>query len=140
VTQTDAKRPRPAVSAIIVDGESLLLVKRGCEPNKGLWSLPGGSIELGETAREAAAREVLEETSLNVDVGEVADVHDVIIRDDGGISFHYVIVNFYAAVVSGSLEAASDAADARWVPLTQVGDYPTTAGLMERLTKLGLIT
>ena len=136
-TATD--RPRSAVSAIIVDKGKILLVKRGCEPNKGLWSLPGGSVELGETARDALAREVLEETSLVVRVGDVAAVQDVIARDGPRITYHYVIVNFYAQVVSGELEARTDAEDARWVKLSELADYPTTAGLAERIASLGLI-
>ena len=136
---TISPRPTPAASAVIVENGSILLVKRGCEPNKDLWSLPGGCIELGETAREAAAREVLEETSLVVEVGDVADVRDVVVKDADGIKFHYVIINFHARAVSGDVWAASDAADARWVPLREVESYPTTPGLTDRLASLGLL-
>ena len=132
-------KPTPAASAIIVENGRIVLVKRGCEPNKGLWSLPGGCIELGETAREAAAREILEETSLVIEVGDVAAVHDVVAKDANQIKFHYVIINFYAGVISGNLKAASDAADARWVPLREVESYPTTPGLVDRLASLGLL-
>ena len=136
---TISPMPTPAASGTIVENGSILLVKRGREPNKDLWSLPGGCIELGETARQAAAREILEETSLVVEVGEVADVHDVVAKDDCEIKFHYVIVNFYARTVSGDLKAASDAADARWVPLQEVRGYPTTPGLTDRLVSMGLL-
>jgi len=130
--------PIPAVSAVIVKNGRILLVKRGREPNKGLWSLPGGSIELGETVREALAREVLEETSLVVEVGDVASVHHVISRDGDRIAFHYVIVSFFARAVGGTLKPSSDAAEARWVPLGEINDLPTTAGLVERLRSIGL--
>lgn len=130
--------PKPAVSALIVEDGSVLLVKRGCEPNKGLWSLPGGSIEPGETMREAAAREVLEETSLVVDVGDVAGVHEVISKDGEALLFHYVIIMLQAKVMSGELAPSDDAADARWVPLDQVKDYPTTPGLVDRLSSMNI--
>lgn len=130
--------PRPAVSAVIVDRGRVLLVKRGCEPNLGLWSLPGGSIEPGETAREALVREVEEETSLRVEIGDLAAVHDVIARDGDAIRFHYVIISFYARVTAGEPMAASDAAEVSWILLSEVGNLPTTPGLIDRLASLGL--
>lgn len=137
---SEACYPRAAVSAIIVRGTKILLVKRGCEPNLGLWSLPGGSIEPGETTAQALAREVLEETGLAVEVGNVAAVHDLISRDgSGALLFHYLIINLFAEVVSGDLQAASDAADARWVDLDEVAGYHTTAGLVERLRSAGVL-
>jgi 8-oxo-dGTP diphosphatase len=129
-------KPIPAVSALIVQDGKVLLVKRGCEPNKGLWSLPGGSIELGETAREAAAREVLEETGLAIAVGEPAGAHDVISRDGDQISFHYVIITFHAKVISGELRAGSDASDARWVSPDELIGLATTPGLVNRFSML----
>jgi 8-oxo-dGTP diphosphatase len=131
--------PIPAVSAVIVQNGTILLVKRGDEPNRGLWSLPGGHIELGETARDALAREVLEETSLQVEVGEVASVHDVISREGDRIAFHYVIVSFFATVTGGSLRASSDAAEARWIALGDVRKLQTTAGLSERLRSMAVL-
>lgn len=125
--------PKPAVSALIVDDGKVLLVKRGCEPNKGLWSLPGGSIEPGETLRDAAAREVLEETALVVDVGDVVGAHEVISRDGEALLYHFVIITLYANVISGVLAPSDDAADAKWVPTDQVKKYPTTALLADIL-------
>lgn len=130
--------PRAAVSAIIVSEERILLVRRGCEPNKGLWSLPGGSIEPGETMREALAREVMEETSLTVEVGEVAAVHEVISRENEELRYHYVIVNLFARVTAGEPSAGSDAAEVRWVPLDSIAEYPTTEGLVQRLRAAGV--
>lgn len=131
--------PRAAVSAVIVNEGSILLVRRGCEPNKGLWSLPGGSIEPGETVREALAREVLEETSLSVEVGDVAGVHEVIRRERDVLMYHYVIVNLFARVVAGAPSAGSDATDVRWIPLDRIADHPTTEGLIERLSAAGVL-
>jgi 8-oxo-dGTP diphosphatase len=133
MTSTNTCYPKPAVSAIIVQDDRVLLVKRGCEPNIGLWSFPGGSIEPGETARQAIEREVLEETSLVIEAGEVAGVHDVISRDGEALLFHYVIINFHARVLSGELKASSDAADAGWFTLDEVANLPTTPQLLDRL-------
>ncbi|MCL5102506.1 MAG: NUDIX hydrolase [Armatimonadetes bacterium] len=125
--------PRPAVSAVIVRDCSILLVKRGFEPNEGAWSFPGGRIEPGETAREAIEREVMEETSLRIEVGDVAGVYDVISRDGDLLLFHYVIINFRARVISGELKPASDAADARWFKFDELASLPTTPNLLDRL-------
>lgn len=130
------RRPIAAVSATIIENGRVLLVRRGREPARGLWSLPGGSIELGETAREALAREVLEETCLVVEVGDVAGVRDVILRDGETVTGHYVIINFRARAVSGECRAASDAAEVRWVPLEDLPEYQTTPGLREFLSSL----
>ena len=130
--------PKAAVSALIVRDGKVLFVKRGREPGRGLWSLPGGGIEPGETMREAVAREVLEETSLGVEVGDVAWVYDVIIREDRELKYHFVIVCHYASVVSGELAASTDAEEARWVPLEDVPNYRTTHGLADRLKSLAI--
>lgn len=132
-------QPKPAVSAIIVQNGRILLVKRGVEPNKGLWSLPGGSIEPGETTDEALTREVEEETHLKVEPGDLAAVHEVIKLDGDKLLFHYVIINKYAQPISGELQPGSDAADARWVSLDELHKYETTAGLIDRLKSMGLV-
>jgi ADP-ribose pyrophosphatase YjhB (NUDIX family) len=130
--------PKPAVSAIILDEDRILLVRRGDEPNKGLWSLPGGSIELGETARGALIREIAEETGLTVEPTGVAGVRDVIARENGNILFHYVIISFYAKVISGTPVPASDAAELRWIPICELQFYETTPGLLDWLADIGL--
>ncbi|MDH7600989.1 MAG: NUDIX hydrolase [Armatimonadota bacterium] len=130
--------PIAAVSAVIVQDGQILLVKRGAEPNKGLWSLPGGAIELGETASDALVREVMEETGLKVEPLHVAYVHDVIQRVDQTVIWHYVIISYFASVVSGCVQASSDAEAVEWVPLDQVKNLNTTDGLLERLRSAGL--
>lgn len=125
---TSSNRPVAAVSALVEEQGRILLVKRGREPNKGLWSLPGGSIELGETATEALVREVREETSLEVEPGEVIGVRDVI-----GVGFHYVVITFRARVIGGELAAGSDAEDAAWFTSAQIADISTTEGLPDHL-------
>ena len=121
--------PRAAASAAIFRQDSVLLVERGKPPVSGLWSLPGGHIEPGETAREAAVREVAEETGVAVEIIGVADVHDVIIRDKAGeLVAHYVLAVFFGRWAGGEPMAASDSRNARFVPVSEIGAYPLTEG------------
>ena len=109
----------------------MLLVQRGQEPLKGEWSLPGGAVEVGETLEAALAREVREETSLDVVVGPVVEVLDSIRRDaDGRAEYHYVIVDYACRVRSGAPAApvcGTDAADVRWVPIEELERYRVAA-------------
>jgi 8-oxo-dGTP diphosphatase len=124
------ERPIVAVGAVILDGDRVLLVQRGQEPLKGEWSLPGGAVEVGETLEAALAREVREETSLDVLVGPVVEVLDSIRRDaDGRAEYHYVIVDYACRLPSGTPSAAargSDAAAVRWVPVDELHRYRVT--------------
>ena len=103
------------VGALIIKDGKILLVKRANEPNKGKWSIPGGVVKLGESLIEALKREIIEETGLEIDVLDVACVSEEIVRDDGSVKFHYVIIDFFAKVVGGQLKVGSDAEEARWV-------------------------
>ncbi len=109
------ERPLVGVGAVIVERGRVLLVRRGQPPLKDRWSLPGGVVELGETVREAAAREAREETGLHVEVMQLLGVFDRVIRDDAGrTQYHYVLVDFLCHKAGGELKAAGDALDARW--------------------------
>jgi mutator protein MutT len=120
-------QPIVGVGGVILDGPRVVLVKRGNEPLKGQWSLPGGSVELGETLEDALAREVREETGLEIAIGPVVEVFDRIDRSsDGRIAYHFVIVDFACAPSGGSLAHASDAEDARWVPIDELAAYKVT--------------
>lgn len=122
--------PVVAVGVIVLKDGLVLLVKRAAEPARGKWSVPGGTVELGETLREAAAREVKEETGLDVDVGPLVEVVERVLHDDDGrIRYHYVILDFAARYIAGELAAASDALEARWVPLDELENFDTTEWL-----------
>lgn len=113
--------PVAAVGGVVLDGDRVLLVRRALPPRQGEWSLPGGRLELGESLADGAAREVREETGLEVAVGPVVEVFDRVHRDDaGGIRFHFVIVDFLCRVTGGTLTAGDDAADVRWATRDEV--------------------
>lgn len=128
---TRSERPQVGVGVAVVDDDRILLVKRGREPSKGLWAVPGGKVDWGEPMREAARREVLEETGLDVDVGEVIWVGEHLSEDH-----HIVLIDFIGAVKGGSLEAADDAEEVRWVDLSVAEDYPLTPTMYELVEEL----
>ena len=108
--------PIPTVGAVIFDGERVLLVLRGKEPNKGRWTIPGGAIELGETARQAVEREVREECGIRVQAGDVVEVLDIIQRDEAGaLRFHYVLIDLACRYAGGEIVPGDDVSDVRWV-------------------------
>jgi 8-oxo-dGTP diphosphatase len=112
--------PIPTVGAIVFKGEQVLLAQRGKEPNKGMWTLPGGAIELGETVRQAIEREVREECGIAVQAGDVVAVLDIIHHDAAGaLRFHYVLIDLACQYTSGEIVAGDDVADARWVSLEE---------------------
>jgi 8-oxo-dGTP diphosphatase len=117
-------RPVVGVGAIVVDGDAVLIVQRGREPLKGQWSLPGGAVELGETLDAAIAREVREETGLDVEVGPIVEVLNRIRLDETGrVRFHYVLVDFVCRRVAGQLSPGSDAAAAAWATSSEFARY-----------------
>src|SRR6185295_8402949 len=117
-------RPIVGVGAVVLDGTRVLLVRRANPPLQGEWSVPGGAVEIGETLEAAVAREVLEETGLQVTVGPIVEVLDRIRRDpDGRPRFHYVLVDFACRPGGGTLACASDAADVAWTPIDRLVEY-----------------
>ena len=106
-------RPFVGVGAVVLAAQDIVLVKRRFEPLADEWSLPGGALELGETMTIGVAREIREETSLQVEVGPVIDVLDRIVRDDADqVQYHYVLVDFLCRVVGGTLAPGSDVSQA----------------------------
>ncbi len=113
-------RPLVGVGVVVWHDERLLLIQRGKPPRVGRWSLPGGAQKLGETVAEAARREVLEETGVVVEVGEVLAVVDLIERDGERVRYHYTLIDFSAEVQAPDLRPGGDAADARWFTQAEV--------------------
>lgn len=107
--------PLVGVGAVVVEGGRVLLVRRGSEPLKGEWSLPGGLVEVGEPLSVAVIREVREESGLIVEPVELIELLDRIHRDGERVRYHYVIADYLCRVTGGELRAASDADAVRWV-------------------------
>lgn len=130
-------RPTPAVGVAVVEDGALLLVRRGRGPNVGLWAIPGGKIDFGESMPVAAVREVREETGLDVELEEVVWVGDAMGPGDPP-AWHYTLVDYRARVVGGALAAGDDAREVVWVPLDRVTDLPVTPtmpGLVDTLIR-----
>ena len=126
----------PCVGAVIKDGQGrLLLIKRGHAPAAGLWSLPGGRIEPGETDAEALVREMREETGLVIEAGQLIGTARRPAQD-GSV---FDIRDYAATVIGGTLRPGDDAADARWVDASELAALPLTGGLAETLTGWGIL-
>jgi mutator protein MutT len=129
-------RPIVGVGAVVIHDGRALVVRRATEPLKGQWSIPGGMLELGEKLRDGVAREVKEETGLNIEVGEVLDVFDSIFPDaDGRPQYHYVLIDFLCRSISGELLASSDVDAAKWVTSVELDDLamkPITVAVIRK--------
>lgn len=133
------ERPLVGVGVLIRDGDRYLLVRRAAEPDAGLWTIPGGLVEVGERVKEAAVREAREETGLEVEIIDLLGVVDKIVRDEEGrIRFHFVILDYLAGVKGGKLRASSDALEARWVRRDEMARYRLSPTLVELLRRIGL--
>ena len=106
--------PSVGVGGVVVRDGSVLLIRRGKEPLRGRWVVPGGTVELGETLEEALVREMEEETGLVVEPLEILTVFDRIQREGDRVVYHYVIVDFLCRWRSGEAKAASDALEVAW--------------------------
>jgi 8-oxo-dGTP diphosphatase len=134
------RRPIATAGAVVFKDGRLLLIRRGKEPGKGKWSIPGGGIELGETIFEAVRREVQEECSIEIEVERILDTRDNIIKDDDGrIRYHYILIDLLAKYVSGDIKAQSDAADCGWFTPAEAAGMDITAGLRAMLQEQDII-
>lgn len=126
MTRAVRRHPIPGVGVACVEAGRILLVQRARAPYSGAWAIPGGKVEFGEPMRDAARREVREETGLEVAIGPVVWTGDAMTNDH-----HYVLVDFLGTVTGGRLKAGDDAADARWVAFSDLDDYRLTPTMDE---------
>ena len=119
----DDLRPTPAVGIVCIRGEEVLLIRRGTPPKQGEWSIPGGRIEPGERAKDAALRELKEETGVDAEIEGLIDVVDAVFQNRAGdlITRHYVLIDYVAKWRSGEPVAGDDAAEARFFHQSALG-------------------
>jgi 8-oxo-dGTP diphosphatase len=135
LTEADP-RPLVGVSTVVHHEGKVLLVERSKPPWQGLWSLPGGHVEWGETLRDAAVREVLEETGIIVAILRLVDAVDVIHQDENGvIRAHYALTVYLARLVSGVPQPRSDAAAVMWADPASLADLPLLPGTREAVER-----
>lgn len=126
----DTSGPELCVGAVVVRDGAILLIRRGSPPGEGLWSVPGGRVNKGETLAEAVRRELREETSLDGEVGQAVGWTELI-----GRRRHYVVVDYWVTVAPDAVPtAATDASDAAWVALDDLEKWDLVDGLLEFLS------
>jgi ADP-ribose pyrophosphatase len=124
--------PVVAVGGVLIRDKRILLVQRGQAPSKGLWTIPGGKVELGENLRQALVREMLEETGLQVRVGKLVTHFEVIEPDDyGRIRYHYVIIDFQVQRIHGTLRPGDDVQEAAWFGMQDLSPALMTKGTID---------
>jgi ADP-ribose pyrophosphatase YjhB (NUDIX family) len=120
------EHPIVGVGGVVIHRNRALLIRRGCEPLKGEWSIPGGMLELGEELAEGVRRELKEETGLDVEPLEIVAAFDRIFWEGKRPRYHYVIVDYVCRLKRGRLKPASDVVDARWVRREEMPHYHLT--------------
>jgi 8-oxo-dGTP diphosphatase len=141
VSKVYPEAPRVAAGAVVLHEDKVLLVLRGQPPSEGVWAIPGGSVELGETLQAAAEREVLEETGLHVRAGEIIYTFEAIQRDEAGrVKFHYVIIDLLAEPLDPAQPCcpADDVRAAGWFTWPEVADrgLPVSEATRQLLKRL----
>jgi ADP-ribose pyrophosphatase len=133
-------RPVVGIGAVVIRDGRVLLIRRGVAPGRGLWAVPGGSLELGETLQQGAEREILEETGITIRAREPIYAFDFFERDpDGRIRFHFVIVDLAADYIRGDVKGADDALEARWLAPGDLDHLPVSKNTLKLLRAAGFI-
>jgi len=120
------KQPLVGVGGVVIDRRRVLLIRRGCEPLKGEWSIPGGLLDLGEELKAGVRREIREETGLEVTPLAEIMTFDRIVREGARVKYHYVVVDYLCRRKRGKLRPDSDVIDARWVRRQDLAQYQLT--------------
>lgn len=132
--------PLTGVGAIILDGDHVVLARRGNQPSAGDWSVPGGLVHLGETLIDAVIREAFEETGLQVKPLFLVELLERIFRDEHGrIRYHYVLADYCCAIMGGNLVAGSDATEVIWADTSKLEDFslaPVTLRVIRKALKM----
>jgi ADP-ribose pyrophosphatase YjhB (NUDIX family) len=129
--------PIVAVGGIVFKDGRVLLIRRGKEPSYGLWSIPGGAVNLGEELRAATRREVREECGIEIDVSDIVELLERVVRDsDDRIQYHYVLIDYLARWKSGDPAASSDVLEVRWVGPDDLSQYQMTRGTADVIRKM----
>lgn len=130
------ERPIIAVGAVVINDGKVLMIRRAKPPREGEWSIPGGRQDIGETVEEAVVREAKEETGLDVAVTGFLDVIDFIDRaPNGDMRFHYTLLDYAVDVMGGTLQAASDAKEAYFLPISEALELPLWTETKRIITK-----
>jgi ADP-ribose pyrophosphatase len=133
-------RPVVGIGAVVIRDGRVLLIRRGVAPGRGLWAVPGGSLELGENLQQGAEREILEETGVTIRAREPVYAFDFFERDpDGRIRFHFVIVDLAADYIRGDVKGADDALEARWLAPGDLDHLPVSKNTLKLLRAVGFI-
>jgi 8-oxo-dGTP diphosphatase len=142
-------RPYLGIGAVIIFDNRLLLVKRRFEPDKDLWTIPGGHLELGENSKECAERETLEETGVKIKALDIAGncaIDKIMYDEKGQLMYHYVLINYNTQIIDERfkqgipvLEAKSDAADIAFVPFSELKNYQLSNSLIDLLRIMKII-
>ena len=134
-------RPLLGVGCVILSkkNDAVLMIKRASEPDKGLWSIPGGMVEYGETCEEATIREVNEETSLKIKLDKILKIINKIIYSSEKIKYHFIIVDYLAKDYIGTIRASDDALEASWIKYKDLNKYsivPSVKNLFKIIPKM----
>lgn len=136
VSREYPERPIASVGVCVFKDNRILVIKRATPPSQGLWSVPGGMVELGETIQDTAKREIWEECGIEIDVGEVFHVANLVVPDEKGlVRFHYVITYILADYMSGEIRPGSDALDIRWANSQELDNLDMSPIVRENMLK-----